>query len=436
MSESLKNAVVFSCTETAPCAYNVEFKLAPESVTQEFNAAAKTAQKQAQLPGFRIGKAPLSMVKNRYKDYILEDVERAIQSAAFEKLTADSKLDIVSFGQLKAENKPAENTEYVFTIEVETAPSVALPDYKSFKIEVEPGDPVDKRVASRLEYMKGLYADFLSVEEPAKKGDMLKVSYESDYTPAEDASASLKRAAKADDAWLWLNEPEQFPGIIAALEGAVKGQEYSVAVTYPADWREAALQGKNVNYKFKVHEIQRKAPIESDEKLAEKIGAGSVKKMMEQFKADAEREMEYEQKEKGKEKALELVLKETAEFPLPKEVLASTVQREFSRIAESLVRSEKDVEAFKADQDKHMEEAKKNAEAYLRKFFILREIAKKESITVSSAEVDAQIKGMSAYMGYKEDDIRKMLERNGGTAELQADILMSKVLEFIAGGKK
>ena len=57
------------------------------------------------------------------------------------------------------------------------------------------------------------------------------------------------------------------------------------------------------------------------------------------------------------------------------------------------------------------------------------------AISVSAAEVDAQIKGMSAYMGYKEEDIRKMLDRNGGTAELQADILMSKVLEFVAAAK-
>ena len=251
----------------------------------------------------------------------------------------------------------------------------------------------------------------------------------------EDASASVKRAAKADDAWLWLNEPEQFPGIIAAMEGAKKGDERAVSVSYPADWREAALQGQTVNYKFKVHEAQRKVAIENDEKLAERMGAESVEKMMEQFKADAEREAEFEQKEKGKEKALEMILKETAEFPLPKDVQTSTEQREFSRIAESLVRSEKDVEAFKADSDKHMEEAKKNAVAYLRKFFILRAIAKKESISVSAAEVDAQIKGMSAYMGYKEEDIRKMLDRNGGTAELQADILMSKVLEFVAAAK-
>ena len=83
-----------------------------------------------------------------------------------------------------------------------------------------------------------------------------------------------------------------------------------------------------------------------------------------------------------------------------------------------------------------MEEAKKAADAYLRKFFVLRKVANAEKITVSEAEMDAQIKGMCAYMGYKEADVRKMLARNGGNSELQADILMNKALDAVAGMAK
>ena len=70
-----------------------------------FKKAAKVAQKQAHIPGFRVGKAPLEIVAKRYADYILEDVERNLQGAAFEQLSANEendKLDIVSFGSLDA----------------------------------------------------------------------------------------------------------------------------------------------------------------------------------------------------------------------------------------------------------------------------------------------------------------------------------------------
>ena len=76
--------------------------------------------------------------------------------------------------------------------------------------------------------------------------------------------------------------------------------------------------------------------------------------------------------------------------------------------------------------------AKKAAEAKMKKFFIFRQIAKQESITVSPEEVDLQIRQMSAYLGYKEKDIRRMLDNNGGYSEIQSDILMGKVIAFIA----
>ena len=133
-----------------------------------------------------------------------------------------------------------------------------------------------------------------------------------------------------------------------------------------------------------------------------------------------------------REKAAEQVISAVPDFEMPKGVLGMAAQREFSRIADQLVRKEEDVEKFKSEKDKHLEEAKKAAAAKMKKLFILRKIAKAENITVSDEEVDMQIRQMSAYLGYKEKDIRKMLDSNGGYNEIQSDILMSKVIGFIA----
>lgn len=440
MSEALdlKNAVSLTSSEVSPCEQKIEFKVTADGVSAAFKESAKTARKHAQIPGFRIGKAPVELVAKRYAEYIAEDAAKTIQSAAFDKLSGGEfdNLDIVSFGAMDAAAKPEAGKEYVFSIQVETAPVFDLPDYRNFKIELPETGDMDKRVADRLAYLKGLYSDYATITGTAQKGDMMKVSYDSDFAVEDDASASLKRLVKAEDSWIWLNEPEQFPGIIAALDGKETGVENAVTITFPADFREEKLQGKTVNYKFTIKEIQRKTPIESDEKLAEKLHAENVEKMMADIRDGAAKEAEYEKKEAAKAKVLELLLPCIEKAELPKGLVASTVQREFQRIAEQLVRSEKDVETFKADREKHMEEAKKAADAYLRKFFVLRKVANAEKITVSEAEMDAQIKSMCAYMGYKEADVRKMLARNGGNSELQADILMNKALDAVAGMAK
>lgn len=428
----LKDSIAVTNAEIAPCEQKIEFKVSADGVSAAFKKAAKEIGRQARVPGFRIGKAPVEMVMKRYAEYVLDEVTKNLQGAGFEKLSGEEyeKLDIVSFGALDAAAKPENGKEYAFAIQVETAPALTIPDYAKFAIEVPEGDSIEKRVSERLTYLKGIYSDFVDVED-AQKADMLKVSYTSDFQTEEGAAASLVRAVKADDAWIWLNEPEQFPGIIAALEGKKVGVEIPVTVAFPADWREAGLQGKTVNYTFKIHQIQRKTAIESDEKLAEKLHVESVEKMKQEIEAGAKKESMYEKMEKARAAALEKLLPCAEGATLPKGLMASTVQREFQHIAEQLVRSEKDVEPFKADREKHMEEAKKAADAYLRKFFVLRQIANLEKISVDESEIDMQIKAMASYMNAKEADIRNMLAKNGGTSEIQADILMNKTLDRV-----
>ena len=430
--DSLLEKVQIEIKETDACTRQMDAKYSADQVDAAFKDAVREAGKYAQLPGFRKGKAPASLILSKYKNYILDDVTKVLQQGAFRKLTENKDLDIVSFGQLKAEKQPESGKEYAFSMELEVAPKIELPNYKGLKVKVEEKETQEEKFAAELENLKKLYAEFLNVEDAAVSGDMLKVSYDSDFALPEDASASLKRAVKADEAWFYLMEPEQIPGLQKAMIGTKKGAEVKFKADFPADWREAGLAGKSVNYTVNVKEIQRRVPVESDEKLAEKLGMENVEKLHEFLKTKVQNELEEAKKAQIREKVAEQVVSAVPDFAMPKGVVGMATQREFSRIAEQMVKKEEDVEKFKSEKDKHLEEAKKAAEAQMKKFFILRQIANVENIKVGEEEVDLQIRQMSAYLGYKEKDLRKMLESNGGYTELQSDILMRKVTDFIA----
>ena len=430
--DSLLEKVQIELKETDACTRKMDAKYSAELVDAAFKDAVKEAGKYAQLPGFRKGKAPAALILNKYKDYILDDVAKVLQQGAFRKLTENKDLDIVSFGQLQAEAKPESGKEYAFSLEVEVAPKFELPKYKGLKVKVEQKETQEERFAAELANLKNLYAEFLNVEDAAVSGDMLKVSYDSDFAVPEDGSASLKRAVKADEAWFYLMEPEQIPGLQKAMTGAKKGDEVKFKADFPADWREAGLAGKSVNYTVNVKEIQRRVPVESDEKLAEKLGMENVEKLHEFLNTKVQNELEEAKKAQIREQVAEQVVAAVPDFEMPKGVLGMASQREFSRIAEQLVKKDEDVEKFKAEKDKHLEAAKKAAEAQMKKFFILRKIANEENIKVTEEEVNLQIRQMSAYLGYKEAELHKMLENNGGYTELQSDILMRKVTNFIA----
>ena len=434
--DSLLEKVQIELKETDACTRKMDAKYSAELVDAAFKDAVKEAGKYAQLPGFRKGKAPAALVLSKYKNYILDDVAKVLQQGAFRKLTENKDLDIVSFGQLQAEALPENGKEYAFSMELEVAPEFKLPEYKGLKVKVEQKETPEERFAAELENLKKMYAEFINAEDAAVAGDMLKVSYDSDFALPEDASAGLKRAVKADEAWFYLMEPEQIPGLQKAMIGAKKGDEVKFKADFPADWREPGLAGKSVNYTVNVKEIQRRVPVESDEKLAEKLGMENVEKLHEFLKKKVENELEEARKAQIREKVAEQIVAAVSDFEMPKGVLGMATQREFSRIADQLVKKEEDVEKFKADKDKHLEEAKKAAGAQMKKFFILRKIANVENIKVTDEEVNMQIRQMSAYLGYKEAELRKMLENNGGYTELQSDILMRKVTDFMADQAK
>ena len=102
--DSLLDAAQLDWKETEPCARQVTIKFPQEAVAGAFDQASRETAKQAQVPGFRKGKAPLSLIKAKYKDYIADDVTRLLHQAAFSKVTSDKSADIFSACNRTREN--------------------------------------------------------------------------------------------------------------------------------------------------------------------------------------------------------------------------------------------------------------------------------------------------------------------------------------------
>ena len=182
---------------------------------------------------------------------------------------------------------------------------------------------------------------------------------------------------------------------------------------------------------MKINEIQRKKPITDDAVLAEKLHMESFDKLKEEIAKSIDAKIKNDRKNAAREKVLDILMEKVGEIALPKSILEGETEREFSKIANQLVRSEADVEKFKAEKEKHLADAKKEAEKSLKRFFVVRKIADAEKLEVSKEEFDTQIKQMSSYFGYKEKDMLKAIRQNGAIGEIHADLLTGKVLDHI-----
>ena len=427
MAKKLSDSIVLEVKDSGVCTKEFAVKIEAGVAKSEQNKVVSYIAGVASIPGFRPGKAPLGMVSKKYEAEINEELRNRFVGAAVEKIEEDKSLDLLSlrfkeFGNIKA------GEEFSFTMEGVTAPAIDLGDYKNLKVDVPMDAVEEKAIDERLDMYRAMYGTYADAEGAAVAEDMLKVDYKGDFELPEDASASLKRQVEAKDAFMWLNEPENIPGCIKAMTGAEVGKEYSFTAEYPADYREAALAGKSVNYTVKVSAVQRRKKL-TDEELVERTASESLDALRENIRKGLEMDSKNKQRRDAAEAVYAKLDEMAGEFALPEALIENEVQKLLQAKAREEVKSEEDAEKFKAAIADHRAAVEADAKAAVRRALILRKIAKLENITVDDNELDAQMQMMSRYYGCKPRELRDMLEKSGAIDELRVDIINGKVLE-------
>ena len=414
------------------CVRDFEFKVTADQLKAESDRVANAFCGMVQIPGFRAGKAPIALVKTKYAAEIADELRNRIISAAFDMVGEQKDLDVMTLVFKKPVADIDVNADLEFAFEANVAPEINVGDYKSITVEI-PKDAVEESALDeRVDFYRSMYGSYAAIEEAAKAEDMLKVDYTSDFVPAEDATASVKRQAAATDSFIWLNEPETMPGVIAALTGAEKGKEYEFASVYPADYREEALAGKTVNYKVTVKDIQRRTKLD-DAALLEKLQLKSMDELRDRLREAMESDNEGARRNKAADAVYSRLDEMAGEFELPPALLAEETNKEIQKMAREQVKSEEDANKFKEELDAKRAEAETAAKAALRRTLILRKVAKLEEVTVEDSELDAQLAMMSYQYGYKAKELKDMMEKNGAIEEFRIDMTNAKTLDKLVG---
>ena len=427
MAKNLNDSINMEVKEAGVCTKEFTFSINADAAKSESAKVLNSIAGMVQLPGFRAGKAPQGMVSKKYAAEIVDELRSRYLSAAVSKIESDESLDLLSLRIKKLDEiKVNEACEFVF--EAVTAPEFELGDYNAIKLDIPVDAVTEEAIAERLDLYRNMYGTYADADTPAQKEDMLKVDYKGDFALAEDASASLKRQIEAADSFMWLNEPENIPGCIKAMTGAEVGKEYSFAAEYPADYREAALAGKTVNYTVKVSAIQRRKKL-TDEELVERTGTKDMETLRDNIRKGLELDAKNQQRRNASEAVFAKLNEQTNDFALPEALVENEVQKLIQQKAREVVKSEEDAEKFKAELADHRAAVEDDAKKSVRRALILRQIAKLEKISVDEQELDEQLQMMSRYYGCKPRELRDMLEKSGSIDELRMDIINGKVLE-------
>jgi trigger factor len=376
----------------------------------------------AQMPGFRPGKVPVGLLKKQYGQALFgEAVEQAVNSSTA-KAIEDRGLKPAL--QPRVDLKQLEEGKDVeFEVAIEVLPEIGKLDFSDIELERLKAVVPDKDVDEAIERIAKANREQKPVDppRPAQKGDAIKL----DFVGSVDGTEFPGGAAQ--DYTLELGSASFIPGFEDQLIGAEVGKPVDVKVTFPADYGNTELAGKEAIFKCTIKEIHEFVDKPADDELAKKNNFENLEAMR---KAVGERiGQDYARISRSMIKRQLLdKLAESHKFAVPE----GLVEGEFKAIWQRIEEAKKAGEKLEDDEDKMRLEYRDIAERRVRLGLLLADVGRSNSIEVTPEELNQAV--MREAMRYPGQE-RQVLEFYGKNAELKeqlrAPIFEEKTVDFI-----
>ena len=427
-------------TETLSDGLKRAFAVVLPAAEIEGKRAARLSElaKQANLPGFRPGKVPMPIVKQRFGGAVAAEVlEESVNEATRQLLTdralrpaVTPKLEMVT--QEPAGPGPARDLE--FRIEMEVLPDIALPDFSTFAltrhVATVPAEEVDKAVAELATRNRGLVEipeEEMAAREQkgAAKGDVLTI----DYAGSVDGEAF--QGGTASDTDVDIGGMGFIPGFAEQLEGLTPGETRTIAVTFPAEYQAAHLAGKAARFEITAKKLRKAVEAPLDDTLAEKIGFDTLASLREILANMRQRRLDELTRMRIKRDLLDMLTKH-ATFAPPE----TLVEQEFEQIWRNLDASRQNGTMDEDDKNKPEEQLRAEYRAIavrrVQLGLMLGEVGRVNTITVSPTEIERAIRAeASRYPGREEQMIEFYRSYPAAADSLRGPIFEDKVVDFV-----
>jgi len=409
----------------ASCRRELELEIPAEEISKASEKVAKEFAKMARVPGFRPGKAPLSLIKRRFAEDIKSEVLQNLVPETVEKAVAEQKLSPVSQPQVdKLEFKDGEPVKFRASFDV--LPEFTLANYKSLEIEMPEMNLTDEDVNKALAEMQQRVAAFTPVEGRAVQNEDF-VQVKLNGTP-EGGGEPLQ----AESVLCHVGAEETMEPFNENLRGANVGDHKDFDVNYPADYPDAKLAGKLFHYSVDVLGIKTKKLPELNDEFAKDVSdATSLDELKTKIKESLEHERDHRQKDLQREKVIGELVK-LHDFPVPESLVEHQMDVRLERVVRSLAQQGVDPRAVNVDwvtlRRRQEDRAKDDVKAEL----VIDRIASEEKIEVTDEELDHEIEHMAGHAGESAEAFRARLTKQDALDRMKAKLRSDKTIDWLA----
>jgi len=416
---------MYTVEELSPTKKRFRIEIPKDVIEKEISNAYSRLNKKVKVPGFRPGHVPRKILERHYKkDVEAEVIERLVPDYYLRSIK-ESGLSPVENPTFEGEIAIKEGSPLNFEATVEVKPIIEVSDYEGIELKRFSYDVSEDEVERTLKGLQESHARLEPFEESHQigSGDFCFISFEGFVGDKPIEGSNI------EDYILEIGSKVLVPGFEEQLIGAKKGDKIDIKVTFPEDYRDKGLAGKEAVFKVEVKEVKRKVLPELDDELAKDLGQGSLSEL----RALARKGLEEEKKRMAERNQKEEIIKRLLEkytFEIP----SSMVERELGfmvhRRKGQILQGGGSPEGF--DEDRLRIELMPIATERVRSWLILEAIGDKEGITVSDDDLDRRIVEIAGRLNERPEDIKRFyISKDGSLEGLRSEVFTEKVLDYL-----
>ena len=405
-----------------------EVKVEADKFKEALTRAYKKNVKKFNVPGFRKGKVPMSVVKKYYGiQVLLEDAVNFAIEGSYANVLKENNVRPVDFPKVEVV-QAEEGKDLIYTAEVTVYPEVELGAYKGLNVEKKTYEVTEEEVAAKLKEMQEKNARVEVKEGAIENGNIAVI----DFKGFIDGVAF--EGGEGHDYSLEIGSGSFIDNFEEQLVGAKAGDKVEVNVTFPENYGKEELNGKPAKFEVEVKEVKAKELPVLDDEFAKEV---SEFETLEALKEDTTKKLEEANTARAEREYEEAILRavvENAKMDIPAVMVEQEIDRMVQNLAQRLQYQGLTLEQYfqftGTDAEKMREYMKENAETKVKTELVLEALQKAEKMEVLDEELKEKASEVAKLYGANDEKMVELLLQNQREA-LVADVMTSKVINFL-----
>ena len=402
---------------------NVRVEISSDVVDAEIDRHARDYSRKARIPGFRPGKAPARVIKQRFKEQILQSVAQDLIPPAVDEALRERGVEAVDTPDVR-DVTVEEGQPLVFTASFDTVPAFEPGDFTTISLQRPSSRVDDEAVDQALQRLRERAARFEPVEgRGVDAGDTLTLDLDR-RDPAgttdshKDVNVEIGAAANP-------------PGFDEHLLGLEVGATRTFSIRYPPDYAIAELAGTDVEYTVALKALKRRKLPELDDEFAKDLGSFET---LDALRARVREDLEQEARHGAEREVRGQLIKQLAArvpFDVPASLLERELDRRIEEFAHRLVDQKIDPNTAGIDWRAFRESQRDPAREAVASALVIEEVSRRERIEATDDEVDQEVARYAERMGRAPAALRAELEKERGLSRLRYGLRREKAIDFL-----